>query len=179
MMTASDVIQVTGRLEEVGLRYWLDGGWGVDALVGEQTRPHDDLDMVVELPNVDQINALLEPIGFRVGLDHRPTRLVLSDDADQRIDLHPVVIEADGNGRQIGAGPNGGDALYPAAGLAGEGTIAGRPVRCLTPKLLLLHHTGYEPQAKDHHNVKLLCERFGLALPGAYSSNTSRLKADG
>jgi lincosamide nucleotidyltransferase A/C/D/E len=169
MMTASDVIEVVGRLEEAGLRYWLDGGWGVDALVGEQTRPHDDLDVVVELSTVDRMTALLAPLGFKVTTDERPTRLVLSDDAGQRIDIHPITLDADGNGRQAGAGPNGGDAFYPAAGLAGEGAIEGHTVRCLTPQLLLLHHTGYEPQAKDRHNVKVLTDRFGLERPSAYA----------
>jgi lincosamide nucleotidyltransferase A/C/D/E len=169
MMTAHDVIEVMGRLEEAGLRYWLDGGWGVDALIGNQTRPHDDLDVVVELSAIETIVDTLAGIGFRLSLDERPTRLVLDDDRERRIDLHPLVIDATGNGRQLGAGPNGGDALYPAAGLTGQGTVAGLPVSCLTPQLLLLHHTGYAPQAKDHHNVKLLCDRFGLALPAPYS----------
>lgn len=30
------------------MRVWLDGGWGVDALLGRQTRPHDDMDIVIE-----------------------------------------------------------------------------------------------------------------------------------
>jgi lincosamide nucleotidyltransferase A/C/D/E len=176
MMTASDVIEIVGRLEEAGLRYWLDGGWGVDGLVGEQTRQHDDLDVVVELSRVDEITALLAPLGFKATTDGRPTRMVLADDAGRRVDIHPITLDAEGNGRQAAAGPNGGDAFYPAGGLAGEGVIAGRPVHCLIPQLLLLHHTGYEPQAKDCHNVKLLCERFGLALPAPYSH--SQVKAE-
>lgn len=35
MMDASDVLSVVAALEEAGLRAWLEGGWGVDALVGE------------------------------------------------------------------------------------------------------------------------------------------------
>jgi lincosamide nucleotidyltransferase A/C/D/E len=170
MMTADEVIEVTGRLEEAGLRYWLDGGWGVDAVVGEETRPHDDLDIVVELSETDVIIEILGGIGFRPGLDERPTRLLLADRAGRRIDLHPIVIDEHGAGKQLGAGPNGGDAPYPAAGLTGRGTVAGRTVHCLTPELLLLHHRGYDPQAKDRHNVKLLCERFGLSAPAPYET---------
>jgi hypothetical protein len=36
---------VTGRGERGYI--WLDGGWGVDALVGEQTREHEDLNLIV------------------------------------------------------------------------------------------------------------------------------------
>lgn len=47
MMRASDVIMIINALAAAGVDAWLDGGWGVDALVGEQTRPHDDLDLVI------------------------------------------------------------------------------------------------------------------------------------
>jgi lincosamide nucleotidyltransferase A/C/D/E len=169
MMNADDVIEVTGRLERAGLRYWLDGGWGVDALVGEQSREHDDLDVVVELSAVGNLVALLGPLGFRITIDERPTRLVLSDSGDRRIDLHLITLDERGAGRQAGAGPGGGDAVYPASGLTGRGWVAGGAVNCLTPELLLLHHTGYEPKARDRHNVRMLCERFGLRPPPSFA----------
>jgi lincosamide nucleotidyltransferase A/C/D/E len=42
-MTAEDVIELYTGLDDVGVEVWIDGGWGVDALLGEQTRPHADL----------------------------------------------------------------------------------------------------------------------------------------
>jgi lincosamide nucleotidyltransferase A/C/D/E len=38
---------------------WIEGGWGVDALLGEQTRPHDDLDFGVRHEDVDRICEVL------------------------------------------------------------------------------------------------------------------------
>ena len=169
-MTDKDVIEVAGRLEEAGLNFWLDGGWGVDALLGEQTREHGDLDMVVELGRIDEILAVLATLGFAMTLDERPTRLVVADGRDRRIDLHPITLDSGGNGTQTGAGPNGDDAIYPAAGLGGEGTVGGRRVKCLTPELQLMHHLGYEPKENDRHDVRALCERFGLALPRGYAA---------
>jgi lincosamide nucleotidyltransferase A/C/D/E len=171
MMTESDVIEVVGRLERAGLNYWLDGGWGVDANLGEQTRPHDDLDMVAELRALEEILSFLEELGFTLTLDERPTRLVLADETDRRIDLHPVTRDAQGNGVQSGAGPGGGDAFYPASGFEGVGSIGGQRVTCLTPQLLVLHHQGYEPLDKDRHNVRALCERFDIPLPAAYADD--------
>jgi lincosamide nucleotidyltransferase A/C/D/E len=168
-MTGAEVARIVAYLESAGARIWLDGGWGVDALVGEETRPHSDLDAVVELDKTDSIIAALAPLGFQVEADDRPTRLVLAASDGRHIDFHPLVLDEQGNGRQIGAGPNGGDAIYPAQGLTGKGTVDGRTVACLTPELLLRHHTGYEPTAKDRHNVRLLCERFGLGVPSAYA----------
>lgn len=46
MMTASDVAVVLDRLEDAKIEAWLEGGWGVDALLGKQTRTHDDLDLI-------------------------------------------------------------------------------------------------------------------------------------
>jgi len=170
MMTDKDVIEVAGRLEEAGLNFWLDGGWGVDALLGEQTREHGDLDVVVELRRINEVVAILAALGFAISLDDRPTRLVVADARARRIDLHPITLDEDGNGAQAGAGPNGGDAIYPAAGLAGEGSVGGRRVACLTPELQLMHHRGYEPKENDRHDVRLLCERFGLPLPPRYAA---------
>lgn len=167
-MTGAEVLAVVDRLKEAGIEIWLDGGWAVDALVGRETRPHTDLDAVIELDNASAIVDLLAPLGFAVAFDERPTRFVLADSSGRRIDFHPIVFDETGAGRQIGAGPNGGDAIYPAGGLTVEGEIAGRKVPCLTPELLLRHHTGYEPQDKDRHNVRLLRERFRLPLPRAY-----------
>ncbi len=42
MMQAHDVLEVINQLENVDVSVWLDGGWGVDALVGTQTREHSD-----------------------------------------------------------------------------------------------------------------------------------------
>jgi hypothetical protein len=39
MMTATGVHEVVSRLKAAGVPFWLDGGWGIDALVGRETRP--------------------------------------------------------------------------------------------------------------------------------------------
>jgi lincosamide nucleotidyltransferase A/C/D/E len=168
MMTAADVLEVLGILEEAGVGVWLDGGWAVDALLGEQTRDHDDLDLVVRSEDAERAIAALAEPEYAMQLDARPTRFVLADILDRRIDFHPVIFTETGDAVQKGAGPNGGAARFPASGFTGRGTIGGRPVACLSPDLLVLFHTGYEPQDKDRHNVRLLCERFGVPLPPVY-----------
>jgi lincosamide nucleotidyltransferase A/C/D/E len=37
-LTASDVLEILAWLEAAEVEIWLDGGWGHDALLGEQTR---------------------------------------------------------------------------------------------------------------------------------------------
>jgi len=53
-----------GLLEAGGIDVWLDGGWGVDALLEHQTREHDDLDIVVELEHASRVIELLDSLGY-------------------------------------------------------------------------------------------------------------------
>jgi lincosamide nucleotidyltransferase A/C/D/E len=161
---AADVLAVLDCLGAAGVPVWLDGGWGVDALVGRQTRPHDDVDVVLPLDETDRATAALAGLGFAVDQDLRPTRLVLQDGEGRQVDVHPVVFDPTGTGWQRGAAPNGGDCRYPAEGFV-AGEVAGRPVDCLSAAVQMAHHTGYPPGAKDRHDAGLLRERFGVQLP--------------
>src|SRR5207237_7001400 len=58
-LTAAGVVDVLWRLRAAGIDVWVEGGWGVDALLGEQTRPHDDLDLGVRMEDVDRICRIL------------------------------------------------------------------------------------------------------------------------
>jgi lincosamide nucleotidyltransferase A/C/D/E len=44
MMTSADVTEFYIDSNALGIEIWIEGGWGVDALLGEQTRPVADLD---------------------------------------------------------------------------------------------------------------------------------------
>jgi hypothetical protein len=43
---------------------WLDAGWATDVLLGKQTRPHDDLDLVSRLEDSTQIEEALGERGY-------------------------------------------------------------------------------------------------------------------
>ncbi len=93
-MTKDDVVRVVRTVEEAGVRCWLAGGWGVDALLGHQTRRHDDVDLVIDDfdRQVGRAYAALEPLGFRVVSTQRepvwmPDRWELRDDARHGLDL--------------------------------------------------------------------------------------------
>ena len=165
-MNADDVLAVLDRLDEAGVSWCLDGGWGVDALVRHETRPHEDLDIVVSRASLERGVIALAPLGYahdgsvEPGL---PARLVVRAPGGRQVDFHPVVFMPSGDGLQeLG---DGTWALYPAEGLAGEGEIGGRPVRCITAELQLRHHEGYERTEIDRHDVALLARLAGVAPP--------------
>jgi lincosamide nucleotidyltransferase A/C/D/E len=167
MMSAADVVALVRLLERSHCPVWIDGGWGVDALLGQKTRQHADLDLALALAHVRIARDLLVgQLGYVVAQDEMPTRLELRDSQDHRVDLHPLVFDSDGNGRQQLQG--GGWGVYPADGLAGSGVIDGQIVRCLSPHLQLRFHLGYEPDDDDRHDVALLCQHFGFEIPTGY-----------
>lgn len=167
MIEASDVLAITQALEDAGLLYWLDGGWGVDALVGEQTRPHEDLDLVIELRVSDRAIEALSIMSFNLTEDERPTRFVMRDAEDRSVDFHTVTFHDGGGGIQVLQ-----DRLtyrYASEGFLGAGVVAKRRLRCLTAEAQVACHLGYEPDANDFHDVRLLNERFGLEIPPPFS----------
>jgi lincosamide nucleotidyltransferase A/C/D/E len=160
------VLAALDRLDELPVRTWVDGGWGIDALVGEQTRRHEDLDLVVARRDLDAAQSALGVLGYRHDVTVKPglpARVVLRDSNGRQIDLHSVIFDAQGNGWQpLGDGAWGG---YPADGLTGVGIIGGRRVRCVTPQLQLRHHPGYPPDDHGRHDLRPLGQHFALALP--------------
>jgi len=165
-MSAGDIVEAVGWLEGAGITVWIDGGWGIDALIGEQTRPHDDLDVVIDIEQVEDSIASLAAHGFVMHLDQRPTSFIMRDEDDRRVDFHPVRFDADGGGWQ--AQPDGSEFYYPPDALSGTGTIGGHPVRCLSAGFQVTCHLPYEPDANDFHDMRLLRDRLGVRLPSPY-----------
>jgi Aminoglycoside-2''-adenylyltransferase len=54
-MTAKDAIKLYKLFDQHGIKVWIDGGWGVDALLGHQTRKHDDLDIALHHSHVSAL----------------------------------------------------------------------------------------------------------------------------
>ncbi len=162
-MDVSSLVAVVARLEEDGIDVWLDGGWGVDALLGRETREHDDLDVVVELRYSDRVVQLLSDLGYELVAGGVPKGFVLVDRHGRQVDVHPVTFDRDGGGVYW---MEEGEWVYPAEGFSGQGMVDGRAVRCLTPEVQVLVHAGYELSDKDYLELYLLRERFSVALPG-------------
>ena len=166
-MTAADVIGILDRLDAAGVESWLDGGWGVDALLGEQTREHEDVDLVMRVSDVQAMRDAVAGAGFELNRGEPDSNFVLRDDGGREIDVHPVRFDAGGNG--VYRMENGEDWVYPAEGFTGRGRIGGRDVKCLSPDVQMLGHAGgYEPHWTDFHDMRLLNSRFGTRLLPPY-----------
>lgn len=130
-MTADDVLAILAMLRRAQVDIWIGGGWGVDALVGEQTRQHRDLDLMHRKDQEPAVMAALAEAGFAETLDWRPVRFVVTDPSGREIDLHPLVFAADGSAVQAST-----DAehpfTYPASCFV-TGKIRGPPLAACHP----------------------------------------------
>jgi lincosamide nucleotidyltransferase A/C/D/E len=179
MVSAEDVISIYQRLLAEGIQIWLVGGWGIDALLEEQTRPHKDLDVIMLLDDVVRMRELLERDGYslkmlwsenRWAVDAQgvetATAYVLHDSEGREFDMHAMRLDDQGNG--IPAWEDAEGFVLKREGLAGEGMIAGVAVRCISPESQMLFHTGYELPDKQSRDLELLHEKLGVEYPDQY-----------
>jgi lincosamide nucleotidyltransferase A/C/D/E len=164
VMPGTEVVRVLDALETAGVHPIVMGGWGVDALLGEQTRPHGDLDLIVAAGDeITRANETMAALRYRflheeVNTDSfLPRRVVWQDRLGRTADLHPF-IAADA---PIVADPR----FEPRAG-----SIGGRGVVCLSPQVQLTLREAHAVRLRDAQDVRELCTRFGLPLPARYAT---------
>jgi lincosamide nucleotidyltransferase A/C/D/E len=163
-MSSSALVGLLQLLDRATLPVWLDGGWGVDALLGTQTRPHQDADIILSVAAVPKLQEILGRRGFAIQRGAPPHSFVLADHSGLEVDVHAVVFDADGNG--VYRMQNGENWIYPAEGFGGRGVVNGSRVRCLSPAAQVLGHAhGYLPTEKDLRDMELIQQRFGVDLP--------------
>jgi len=175
MVGAEDVIKIYECLLDHGIPVWLTGGWGIDALLGEQTRPHKDLDVIMLLDDVVRMRALLARDGYGLkelwsenswvvdgqGVE-TATAFVLQDSEGRELDVHAMRLDDQGNGIPDW---EAGSLILATEDLAGEGVIGGIAVQCLSLEMQVMCHMGYELPEVQLRDLELLHGRFGVELP--------------
>lgn len=171
-MHAADVLEVLDRLKASSLDVWVAGGWGVDALLGAQTRQHDDLDLIVDLASEGDAQTVLETLGFRrIRAEFfegalMPKQMIMRDRAGRIVDLHGVNASTwPGSWREFLDSAGRSAAPFDLAKPFVVGMIEGRSVECLSPELQLASREGYELTDSATADARALCARFHLAEP--------------
>jgi lincosamide nucleotidyltransferase A/C/D/E len=180
MVRPEDVIRIYQSLTGTGIRVWLTGGWGIDALLQQETREHKDLDILILVDDVVRMRDLLARTGYVLkevwsentwAVDSHgteiPTAFVLQDADGRQVDVHAMRLDDEGNG--VPAWEHNGW-LLKAEDLAGEGVVAGVAVRCISAELQVWGHTGYELPSEQLRDLALLEERFGIKHPNRHTS---------
>ncbi|MDD2285483.1 MAG: aminoglycoside nucleotidyltransferase [Eubacteriales bacterium] len=163
MVTKTDAVEIITYAEENEISIWIDGGWGVDALIGEETRVHNDIDLFVEESNSKKFIKILRGKGFIEITEAYTTKshTVWRDTKGRIIDLH--IFKFNRQGYIVFEGEE-----YPPDVFSGIGKIGNKVVKCIDAENQVLFHLGYEHDENDVHDVKLLCERFNIPVPNEY-----------
>jgi lincosamide nucleotidyltransferase A/C/D/E len=158
---------VADRLDAAGVSWCLAGGWGVDALLGEQTRPHADLDVCVDWEDDGEARAVaaLAPLGYEVTA-HRspsgaifPVRSVLRRPDGRTVDLLLVTAAT-------GAGvPDHATAASLPTTERTIGTIGGRTYPCIGVGRQIAAHEGYRLYREQRRDLEALVRRYDVEAP--------------
>ena len=163
-MTGDAVVEFLDLMEASSIEVCLDGGWGIDALLGEQTREHGDLDILLRVEDVPRLVAVTRAAGYTPQPGGTDAHFVLKTQAGHEVDVHAIAF--DGRGFGVFALPDGRKWPFPPAAFQGRGRVQGKAVRCLSPDAQVqCHAQGYPPDQADLHDMKLLQDRFGVVLP--------------
>ena len=65
MVTYFDACEILEMLSEASVKVFLDGGWGIDALIGRETRIHNDIDLFVEKKDYGKAISVITWKGYR------------------------------------------------------------------------------------------------------------------
>lgn len=152
-VTPDDLKNVLDLIENTGIRYWLDGGWGVDVLAGEQTREHRDVDINFDSRYNDKLLQILKESGYEIVTDQSPVRVELHHPQLGYIDIHPFVLNNDGTAKQadLESGWYEFDADF-----FGNAIFNGRNIPCISARGQKIFHTGYELRDVDKHDLKII-----------------------
>ncbi|GAA2072415.1 hypothetical protein GCM10009840_01290 [Pseudolysinimonas kribbensis] len=153
-MTEAEVLRVLAALDGLGVH--VDGGWGVDALLGRQTRQHGDLDLAVPIASEERMESALVALGYRAQPGHPEHNPVFAS-PDGAVDVHLYEFAGDEPEALIGI-------AYPRASLTGRGRIGGVEVDCIAAEWVIPFHSGYPLDADDLADVRAVAEAFGLDL---------------
>ena len=90
MVNITDVKQILQFAIDAEIKVFLDGGWGVDALLGYQSRAHNDIDIFVEKNDYQNFIEIMKANGFyEIKMEYTTLNHTVWEDLKNRIiDLH-------------------------------------------------------------------------------------------
>lgn len=150
IVTQEDLFKVLDIIEKAETTYWVDGGWGVDILVGNQTREHRDVDIDFDSKHTEKIMSTLKDCGYEIVEDRSPVRIELHHPKLGYIDIHPFIINDDGSAKQ--ASLEGGWYEFEPD-FFGSAIYNEKRIPCISAKGQKKFHTGYPLREIDKHDI--------------------------
>ncbi len=151
--TKEDLMTIINLLEDSNIKYWIDGGWGVDILAGKQTRNHRDIDVDFDAQHTEELLKILLKYGYEVDTDWKPVRIELYSEKYGYLDIHPFILNEDGTSKQ--ADLEGGFYEFEKDFFS-NAIFEGKTIPCISLKGQKIFHSGYELRDKDKQDISVL-----------------------
>ncbi len=151
--TKEDLENVLNLLDSLNIRYWIDGGWGIDILLGKQNREHRDIDVDFDGQFTEVLLEVLNAKGYTIETDWRPARIELHHPNLGYLDIHPLIISRDGSAKQAGLNE---DWYEFKREWFFHAVFEGRKIPCLSAEAQKIFHSGYTLREVDHIDLKNL-----------------------
>ncbi len=151
--TKEDLMTIINLLENANIKYWIDGGWGVDILAGKQTRSHRDIDVNFDAQHTEKLLNLLFEYGYKIDTDWKPVRIELYSEKYGYLDIHPFILNEDGTSKQ--ADLEGGFYEFEKDFFS-NAIFEGKTIPCISLKGQKIFHSGYELRDKDKQDIAVL-----------------------
>lgn len=148
-----DLMTVISIFEDLNIKYWIDGGWGVDILAGRQTRTHRDIDIDFDAQYTEKLLTVLKDYGYIVDTDWAPVRIELYSEKLGYLDIHPFILNQDGTSKQ--ADLEGGFYKFEAD-YFGNSNFNKKIIPCISAKGQKIFHSGYELREADKHDLEII-----------------------
>lgn len=165
-MPVTEVLRIVAAVSAEAGEVWIGGGWGVDALLGFQSRPHWDLDLVLDSfeASLADVTAGLATVGYHcvsrdragVWLPHRAT---FEDGHGRSVEVLGIdwsVLDAAWSLVVPSSVRASREASERKTRCFARGELAGHEVPCLSRAAQLLFHSGYAPREQDLRDVRHL-----------------------
>jgi lincosamide nucleotidyltransferase A/C/D/E len=163
-MAVGEALEIYDLLDSGGVRCWVMGGWGVDALLGVTTRSHKDLDLLVHRADIARCCAIARKAEFGRKLEWQESGPPVVNDVvydSAFVDAHADGLEVDGH--VVDIDDNGavvqfhdGPWLLPHNTLSGKGTSVGRGLKCVSRSAELAMHSSSKLPDRHRDDVRLL-----------------------
>jgi lincosamide nucleotidyltransferase A/C/D/E len=162
MLSANDAAGLCRLLSGADIRFWVMGGWGIDALLRRETRPHKDLDILVLLDDLPVLWRVLTQQEFALAhvweesrplpseAGDSPSAFVAADAHGRMVDVHVVSVGPDDKIVQYS------DPAWPLPALVtARGVIDGYAVPCVSLAAQRAMHTGYALPETHRQDIEL------------------------
>lgn len=160
-----EIIEILKKISKLfndnGIKWWMTGGFAVEANIGEHslTRVHEDVDIIIPNSDIDRANEILSSSGFQID-QQEPFKTNILINGKHLVDILHYNFNENGDAVLETKDEIGRDVIYPAAVFdKNPKTYFDAEVFTVFPELIYLQQiNSINPQKKHESDILQLKE---------------------